>query len=105
MPKVEPAGLGDLHVDIPTTLADPQQATVAQGIDRAPFPQRPGSRFLTGREPLQKRAAVRSRRTTDARTPTTPQALTLYRTERVAIGSGSPLGLLWDFRPHQRALL
>ncbi|MEV5482525.1 MULTISPECIES: hypothetical protein [Streptomyces] len=32
MPKVEPAGLGNLHVDIPTTLADRQQATVTQGI-------------------------------------------------------------------------
>ncbi len=56
MPKVEPAGLSDLHLDIPTTLADLQQATVAQGMDRVPFLRRPGSRFLTGREPLQKRS-------------------------------------------------
>lgn len=27
---------------------------------------------------------------------------TLHRAERVAAGSGSSLGLLWDFRPHQR---
>lgn len=93
MPKVEPAGLGDLHVDIPTALADRQQATAAQGIDRVPFPRRPGSRFLTGREPLQKRALpfVQGGPPMHEHQPT-PQALTLYRAERVAIGQWEPPG-------------
>lgn len=92
MPKVEPAGLGVLHVDIPTSLADRQQATIAQGMGRAPFPQRSGSRFLTRREPLQKHALQFVQGGPPMHKPhPTPRPPTLHRAERVAVGRGSPL--------------
>lgn len=48
VPKAEPAGVSALHVDIPATLADRQQATFAQGMGRAPLTRRPDPRGFSG---------------------------------------------------------
>ncbi|MGW1974254.1 DUF6192 family protein [Streptomyces sp. NPDC001889] len=48
--KVEPAGLGDLRIQVTTIAADLQEATVAEGIRRGPFTRRPDMGVFSGRK-------------------------------------------------------
>lgn len=92
MTEVEPSGLSDLRPgSTAAALVHRQEATVTQGVRRAPIPRRPSSGFLTGREPLKKRALpfIRSRPSFHGIQPT-PRGHALYRPERAAPCRRSP---------------
>lgn len=64
----------------------------------------PGPGLFTGREPFESARCSSSRADHRYTSPQpTRHPFTLYRAKRLTVGRGSPLGLSWDFRPHQRA--
>lgn len=96
VPKVEPADLGGLHLRVATTAPNRQKSTVPEAIGRTPVTSCPSSGFLTAREPLEK-LHCRSFRG-DHRCANTSPTLFIEPKEWL-----QAVGVLWDFRPYQRA--
>ncbi len=104
MAKKEVASLSALRTRLPNAAPDVQEPAVAQGIRRPPVARRPGSRTFTSCDPVEKRALpfVQGGPLMHEHQPT-PHQMPCIEPKGWQRGSGSCLGLFWDFRLRPRA--